>query len=184
MNVKLGQSLKPINQPGIISSSLSKKYSTEHYTELIENSITLRENDEIYINCIVENSKPVADIKFGLLGPSGSTSFSSNNNNNEILSLNSNNYNSFLTLAPTSHGSGSQFPNLQNMGKSSSILSLNTNVIRTSDFTSKTVLTARLKPTQEDHGKSISCKADNGFSNQKWETKKQLNVLCKCCYKF
>ena len=61
----------------------------------------------------------------------------------------------------------------------SSRLSTNTNFIKNDDKTYKTVFNANLKVSSNDHGKMITCSAENGLSNQKWENRRILNVLCK-----
>lgn len=60
-----------------------------------------------------------------------------------------------------------------------SLMSSNTDVSKNKDRTFKTEFSAKLRANAEDHGKVLTCKADNGFSNQKWESKKVLNILCK-----
>ena len=158
----------------LTQSAAYKKYSTDQFSELIENSITVRENDEFLISCVVDNSKPVADVRFSLLHQINN----SERNHQEILSLNHNNHiSSYLTLSP--HTSSTPAPFEAYPNQDPSILSINTNVMKNNDQTFKTILTAKIRPSQEDHGKVIACKAENGFSNQKWENKKLLNVLCK-----
>ncbi len=148
-----------------------KKYNQDQFSELIESSLTVRENEEFLISCVVENSKPVADVRFVM--SSSSSSLSANDAPaSQLLTLNNNDQSSYLTLPPLSLTTKIQHD-------SPSIVSVNTNVVRNVDQTYKTVLTVRIRPTQDDHGKTIACKADNGFSNQKWENKKVLNVLCK-----
>ena len=108
--------------------------------DLIDGTLTVRENEEFFINCVVESSKPAASIIFS---------------------------------------SNSDSPSTPDSNALSSVLSSNSNVFRNVDHTLKTVFSARLKANLKDHGKVITCKADNGFSNQKWENKKVLNILCK-----
>jgi hypothetical protein len=170
MNVKmLPSSLKqPVNlNPA--NQQTYKKYNLDQFSELQETSITVREHEEFLINCVVENSKPVADIRFSLVASADANG----QQTSQLLTLNSNDHASYLTLPPfttTVRGGGSG---------SSSIISINTNVVKNVDQTYKTILTARVRPGQEDHGKMLVCKAENGFSSQKWENKKTLNVLCK-----
>lgn len=44
-----------------------------------------------------------------------------------------------------------------------SLVSSNTNLIRNSDKTFKTIYSARLKANLNDHGKTIACNAENDF---------------------
>jgi hypothetical protein len=155
----------------------NRKYSPDQSYELVENSLTVRENEEFLINCIVESSKPAADVKFML-----SDNLLASSLGDMPPSLNSNQYASYLTLSPqannSSSGIGSSYLVSTNIDPvSSSILSSNTNTVKNIDRTFKTIHSTRLKVSQHDHGKVLSCKAENGFSNQKWENKKLLNVL-------
>jgi hypothetical protein len=116
----------------------------------VDGTITVRENDEFMINCVVDSSRPPADIKFSIITPAEAT---------------------------TTNSSQQLAPHLLNQPRS--LLTSTTNVARNSDQTFKTNMHARLRASVDDHGKTVTCKAENGFSNQKWETKKNLNILCK-----
>lgn len=121
--------------------------------ELIESTLTVRENEEFLFNCVVDSSKPAADIKFTVL----------NNVENQE--------------------SSSTFASSSAQSLLASLISSNTNIVKNSDKTFKTIYSARLKANLNDHGKTLSCNAENGFSNQKWENKKTLNVLfAPICY--
>ncbi len=61
-----------------------------------------------------------------------------------------------------------------------SLISTTKNVIQNPDKTFKTVSLSRLKAHVNDHGKVLACKAENGLSNQNWENRKILNILCEC----
>jgi len=146
--------------------------------EIVESSLSVRENDEFFINCNVESSRPAADVTFtiGNYLPVNASS----KNNHHLSSV-------YLISALTPGGSSSSSSGGGNNGAASSsslitplsIVSSFTNTIRNADQTFRTVQTTRIKANQEDHGKVIACKAENGFSSQKWENKKLLNVLCK-----
>jgi hypothetical protein len=152
MNLKQMRPLTTVLPP---MSRFNKKFELkESSLELMDNSITVRENEEFFINCVVDSSKPAADIKFSM-----SRNVGASTEDNKI-SRNFNSTEKFFRSA-------------------SSIISTDMNIIRNSDRTFKTVHNTRLKVTQDDHGKVITCKAENGYSNQKWENKKLLNVLCK-----
>jgi len=158
MNLK---QLRPSTTVLPAMSRLNKKYELkENPFELMDNSITVRENEEFFINCVVDSSKPAADIKFSMSRNVGASS----EDNNKILR----NFNSTEKL----------------FRSASSLISTDMNIVRNSDRTFKTVHNTRLKVTQDDHGKVITCKAENGYSNQKWENKKLLNVLCKFSFFF
>lgn len=131
--------------------------------ELVDSTLTVRENEEFLFNCVVDSSKPAAEIKFSVL-----------NLNDNLINLPEQMSPSF---ASSQQSSFSAQPLL------ASLVSSNTNVVKNTDKTFKTVYAARLKANLNDHGKTIACTAENGFSNQKWENKKTLNVLfAPICY--
>ena len=141
---------------------LIKKYQYDKQTmnnnqiELIENTLTVRENEELLFNCVVDSSKPAADIRFSVMNIVDSTK----NSPDPLMTL---------TYASTS--------------SLTSLVSSNTNIVKNSDRTFKSTFSARLKANLNDHGKTLTCNAENGFSNQKWENKKTLNVLfAPICY--
>ena len=130
----------------------------------------------------MESSKPAADIKF---------SISSNVGGGNVIvgeSISNNNY--FLNSLPSSAGGGNSLANFfstistTTLPPVQSIISSSTNVAKNNDRTFKTVHSAKLKANLDDHGKVITCKAENGFSNQKWENRKLLNVLCNLNFVF
>ena len=174
-------SLKPImmKPQSLLQEILNKKTSTvndgqppaDQY-ELVDSSLTVRENEEFFINCNVESSRPAADVKFTIgHSPDGG-------NNIVSESIVENHLSSVFVLTAASGAASSLSSSSTSLISPLSIVSSFTNVAKNSDQTFKTVHTTRLKANMEDHGKVIACKAENGFSNQKWENKKLLNVLC------
>jgi hypothetical protein len=66
-------SMKPTPTPISIFNTNNKQQkdptltgpgSNQQQYELVESSVTVRENEEFLINCVVESSKPAADISF------------------------------------------------------------------------------------------------------------------------
>lgn len=51
--------------------------------------------------------------------------------------------------------------------------------VQNADLTMKTIAVAKLTVTRYDNQKSVICIAENTALNEKWESKKTLNVLCK-----
>lgn len=138
---------------------LNKKYQYDkpnmnnNQIELVENTLTVRENEELLFNCVVDSSKPAADIRFSVTNILDSAKTSPD---------------------PSAYASASSL---------TSLVSSNTNILKNNDKTFKTIYSARLKANLNDHGKTLTCNAENGFSNQKWENKKTLNVLfAPICY--
>jgi hypothetical protein len=152
--------------------------------ELVDSSLTVRQNEEFFITCTVDSSRPAADIRFVMLDASESSGNSEDSpSGHPIQSLNSNSQLGYLTLSPNAFN-GETMSSTAQPPQHSSIVESSSNVVGNADKTFKTVHTARLKVGRDDHGKMITCKAENGFSNQKWENKKLLNILCKHLYMF
>ncbi len=153
--------LKPISMKPPLGFASTNEFLSENSEQkneqfdLIDGTLTVRENEEFFINCVVDSSKPAADITFNAAAVSP--------NENKLIDF-------FSTSTLTSL--------LKRSSSLASLISHNTNVFKNNDRTLKTVYSARLKANLKDHGKVITCKADNGFSNQKWENKKVLNILC------
>ena len=103
----------------------------------LSSSITVRENDELYINCSVNNSKPAADLSIWIT---------------------------------------------QNGLHDDDMKRLDTSefyATRNKDYTMKSIATSKYKVSRADNLKSIICIAENAPLEEKWETKRALNVLCK-----
>lgn len=165
----LSMSVEPIKlqKQSLLKEILSikqngQKQSTEQY-ELLDSALTVRENEEFFINCNVESSRPAADVTFII----GNSEFKQQPANNDKIV--NNHLSSVYVLSDESSSVG--------VSSSLSIVSSLTNVVMNNDQTFKTVQTTRIKANQQDHGKVLLCKAENGFSSQKWENKKLLNVL-------
>ena len=163
--------MKPqsLNQEALIKrpsdNTQPQHYQNDQY-EIMESSLTVRENEEFFINCNVESSRPAADVAFTI--------------GNLPTDANRHLTNSYLiTALAGSVGTVSGAASTSSLISSLSIVSAFTKTIKNDDHTFRTSQTTRLKAHQEDHGKVIACKAENGFSSQKWENKKLLNVLCK-----
>ena len=143
----------------------NKKIQSDQSYELVDSTLTVRENEEFSINCVVESSRPVAEIRFSVANQEPQESSSSNGvaGKSPLYSIITSSAATSTTLPPFA----------------SSILSSNMNIAKNLDRTFKTSLTSRLRASSDDHGKAITCKADNGLSHHKWESRKVLNVLCK-----
>jgi hypothetical protein len=140
--------IKPLNRQ---SSELVARNSVFEMTEKV---LTAKENEELLITCVVEKSKPAADIGLFIY------------DDDQIEN----------TGAIVTQSDASELSHLQ----STKVLSnTNTNVVKNDDNTFKTIFTSNFKVTPDDHGKMMTCNAENGLSNQKWENRRILNVLCE-----
>ncbi len=151
---------KHLSKTQALKDGINSPFNKEPY-DLIDSTLTVRENDELSLNCVVDSSRPAAQIKF---------------------STNSVSSNGELSTTVAS-GSPKTLRKIQSvvteLSSLESLISQKTNILQNSDRTYRTEFSAKLKANSNDHGKIINCKADNGFSNQKWENKKVLNILFK-----
>ena len=138
--------IKPLNRQ---SSELVLRNSIFEMTEKV---LTAKENEELLITCVVEKSKPAADIGLFIIDDDKIENTGVIVSQSELL---------------VQHDSTKVLSNT------------NTNVIRNDDNTFKTVFTSNFKVTPDDHGKMMTCNAENSLSNQKWENRRILNVLCE-----
>jgi hypothetical protein len=125
-----------------------------------DNLLTVRENDELIVSCVVESSRPAAKITFNITDL-------------PIIPL-PNIF--FPTKSPEQTTKKEQF-DIPLINKWSSVISTTIEDTINVDRTIKTVSKTRLKVGLDDNGKTLMCKAENDFSNQKWQNKKKLNVL-------
>lgn len=113
--------------------------------------VTIRENDLLMIKCSVESSKPAANLSIWLMKNSNYQQFETYNNENYI------------------------FDSLENKKLPSYDYYVNQN----GDLSLKSSLNSKFLPTRYDNHKFVSCIAENQAMDEKWESRKVLNVLCK-----
>ncbi len=116
-------------------------------------TVSVKENDELIINCIVNSSKPSANISVWI--------------------LNRQNRRSMKNAANNKRG-------YDNNGEARMINVVDSHTYKNKDLTLKSVAVAKYVVSRNDNHKLISCVAENTVLNEKWETKRILNVLCKC----
>jgi hypothetical protein len=140
LNMKFSSNSKyfRIIQPGS-SGSPDDENNFLRYANSLTSSISVKENDELLVNCSVNSSKPAANLSIWIL-PNHRTS---NDDDTRKVELNE-----LFT-------------------------------VKNKDFTLKTIGIARIIVNRFDNLKSVTCIAENNALDEKWETKKILNVLCK-----
>lgn len=116
------------------------------------NTVSIRENDELVITCTVNSSKPAANISIWIWKRSSRRSLDTN----------------LITHDEDYESNDSRKLDI-----------IDSYVIKNKDFTLKTVASAKITPTRYDNHKIIACIAENSGLNEKWESKRILNVLCK-----
>jgi hypothetical protein len=140
---------------------------------LNSNTISIRENDELVISCSVNSSKPAANMTMWVLKRPISNyhqlsrRFVLNNNDLDPNSIDNNNLDS-------PHQAASY---LDDDVRRLEISDRSVNQNR--DFTLKTSVTTKFVVNRLDNHKLVACLAENNVLNDKWETKRTLNVLCK-----
>ncbi len=132
---------RPLNAKNIASKRPIS--STETFITSIPNSVSIKEDDELVINCTVSSSKPAADISIWM-----ASSYNSNQNSDDM--------------------------------KKIDISDFYTN--RNKDYTLKSIAVAKYKVSRNDNLKFVTCIAENVPLDEKWETKRALNVLCKLTF--
>ncbi len=153
--------LKQLSKTQALKEGAHSLFNNEAY-DVIDSTLTVRENDELSLNCVVDSSRPSATIRFSTNSASSTSDL----------------------ITSTASGSSAKSlhivqPERAQLASLESLISQKTNIIQNSDRTYRSEFSARLRASANDHGKIITCKADNGFSNQKWENKKVLNILFK-----
>ena len=119
------------------NTNINKNAASENSRNVLSTSITLRENDELGINCSVSNSKPAADVSIWI----------------------------------------TQGVHDEDEMKKLDIIDFYS--IRNKDYTMRSIATAKYKVSRTDHLKAFVCVAENVPLDEKWETKRFLNILCK-----
>ncbi len=116
---------------------INKNAISENSRNVLSTSITLRENDELGINCTVSNSKPAADVS--------------------------------VWITQGIHDDDDEMRKLDIIDYYS---------IRNKDYTMKSTAISKYKVSRADHLKAFVCVAENAPLDEKWETKRFLNILC------
>jgi hypothetical protein len=149
---------------------------------LSSNTISIKENDELVISCSVNSSKPAANITMWVLKRPM-------NNYHQLtrryLASGSNEVAPAAAADPNmiEHGLG-----IDSLGNEPPAF-LNDDVRRLDlterlntknrDLTMKTSVTTKFTVNRLDNHKLVACLAENNALDEKWETKRILNVLCK-----
>jgi hypothetical protein len=116
-------------------------------------TVSVKENDELIINCIVNSSKPSANISIWILNRQNRRSMKNTANNNKR--------------------------DYDNNAEAKMINVIDSHTYKNKDLTMKSVAVAKYVVSRNDNHKLIACVAENAVLNEKWETKRILNVLCK-----
>ena len=105
----------------------------------LTSSISIKENDELTVNCTVSSSKPAANISIWIV-PNHRTT-----NDDETRKLDITDFQTY----------------------------------RNKDSTLRSVAIAKFIVNRLDNHKSITCIAENTALDEKWESKRVVNVLCE-----
>ena len=115
-------------------------------------TVSIKENDELIINCLVNSSKPAANVSIWILNRQNRRSMKSS------------------------------LRGLVNDGESKPLNIVDSHTYKNRDMTLKTVSVSKYVVARNDNHKLVACVAENSVLNEKWETKRILNVLCKLYY--
>jgi hypothetical protein len=122
---------------------INRNSVSESSGNILSSSITIRENDELVINCTVNISKPAADLSIWIAHSLSPSFIDTNEDGMRKLDI------------------------------------IDFYSLRNKDYTMKSIAVAKYKVSRLDNQKSIICVAENLPLDEKWETKRSLNVLCK-----
>jgi hypothetical protein len=153
---------------------------------LVNEIISIKENDELTIKCSVNSSKPSANISIGLLrrpAASAASSYNSIKKRDVIFDLNdlkpsSRNFNRLADIVDDSDDISFNNDQSNHESEARKLDILDRNVVKNKDMTIKTIVSSRIVVNRFDNLKAVTCIAENSVLNEKWETKKVLNVLC------
>ena len=109
-----------------------------NFSNSLTSSISIKENDELTVNCTVNSSKPAANVSLWLVPNHRST------NEDETRKLEIYEFQTY----------------------------------KNKDLTLKSVAMAKFQVSRADNQKSVTCIAENTALDEKWESKRILNVLC------
>ena len=137
---------------------------------LTSNTISIRENDELVISCNVNSSKPAANLSLWVL-KRPLTNYHKLTRRNSILD------NQLDNIKFDDEYSSREAASLNDDIRKLDIL--DKNIAKNRDLTLRTSVTSKLVVNRHDNHKLVACIGENTVLNEKWETKKILNVLCK-----
>lgn len=121
------------------------------------NTVSIRESDELLITCTVNSSKPAAVLSLWVMQRPSKRRRSSSSSR-------------------FGHGPGDEFDLDSDARRLDIIDSYVTK--NAGDMTLKTVSTSKFVVSRNDNHRLVTCVAENPSLNEKWETKRILNVLC------
>jgi hypothetical protein len=117
------------------------KGKSANFANSLTSSISIKENDELTLNCTVNSSKPAANISIWIM-PNHRAS-----NDEETRKLDIYDFHTY----------------------------------KNKDLTLKSVAISKFIVNRLDNHKSVTCVAENIALDEKWESKRTLNVLCMFC---
>lgn len=161
-NSKFFREIYTGNRDAYENVELNSKPAPENSLAYGSNTVSIKENDELVITCIVNSSKPAANLSIWILKrKNGKNQFHDDenlkSNNNEVDSPNDDYF---------------------DVNDSKQLDIIDSYVVNNKDLTLKTVSTSKLIISRNDNHRLISCVAENTNLNEKWESKRVLNVLC------
>lgn len=125
-----------------VTAAIGKKNLLEkalNFPNGLATSISIKENDELIVNCTVNSSKPAANISIWIM------------------------------------------PNHRTVGddETRKLDIYDFHTFRNKDLTLKSTAVAKFTVSRLDNLKSVTCIAENTALDEKWESKRVINVLCK-----
>lgn len=137
------------------------------------NTVSIRESDELLITCTVNSSKPAAALSIWVHKRPTKRRRSLRS------SSSSERFNSLLSEQFPNRFSGNDESEDQEPADSRRLDPIDSHITKNNDLTLKAVLTSKFVVSRTDNHRFVACVGENPGLNEKWETKRILNVLCK-----
>lgn len=152
----------------VLSASRQLMYSS--------NTVSIREGDELLVTCTVNSSKPAAVLSLWVL-KRPVASVNGRRKKRRVGGSDDVATNSII-------GGGDSIPPPSNEDSDSDsdarrLDIIDSYVTKNADLTLKSVSTSKFVVSRVDNHRLVACNAENSMLNEKWETKRILNVLCK-----
>lgn len=142
------------------------------------NTVSIKEGDELLVTCTVNSSKPAALLSLWLMKRHHSSAHHSQPQRRQRQrELNGKETDVALTDPDaTDDDSVGEFDS----DDARRLDIIDSYAIKNTDLTLKTVSTSKFVVSRAHNYQLVACVAENPSLNEKWETKRILNVLCKC----
>jgi hypothetical protein len=164
------------------NTMLSNTANRQYYSS---NTVSIKEGDELLITCTVNSSKPAAILSLWVhKRQSQSQHHHSRSRLRRRRGTESDGHHvgavkkRFDGKKPVDDNSDNDEENFDDDEDSRKLEIIDSYVIKNTDLTLKSVSSSKFVVSRTDNHRFVACMAENPSLNEKWETKRILNVLC------